>query len=261
VLRYYDSHIRTDCIEDDTLANLAYFNVTHVLLAAHAPREFRTAEELLTYFGDLVTTELHRLARVGLHGVVALGVHPDAVPRRAHPEVWQELPSLLADPKVVAVGELSLGAPGSSQEALLERQLVLAESLEMPVLVTTPSAERARKVRRALEIVRAVGVTPERVLVNHVDYTCLRPVLDAGCWAGVTLGPLHSTPEAAVALLEDFAPATFERVILNSGLRPGPIDVLALPRVALTMSERGLDQSAIRRLVFGNAQRLFGPRE
>lgn len=257
MLQYFDAHIRTDCIEDDVLENLAYFNVRNVLLAAHAPTSFKTAEELLAYFGGLVTDEFHRIERAGLNPVVALGVHPDAVPLRAHYEVWRELPVLLAEPSVVAVGELALEDESRQQQTLLERQLALAVENGMPVLTTASSRERARKVRRILDIVNAVGVPTNDVLINHVDYTCLRPVIDAGCWAGVTVGPMHLALDEALEMLRGFRSAAVERVILNSGLRTGPVDVLALPKLALMLTEAGFSQSEIRRLVWGNAMRLF----
>lgn len=258
MLPYFDAHIRTDCIEDDVLENLLHFGVAKVLLAAHAPAPFEVAGDLLAYFGGLVSNEFHRLRRVGLTPVVALGVHPDAVPRRAHYEVWRELPSLLADPAVVAVGELALTDESEAQEALLRRQLEIAAEADLPVLVTAASRERARHVRRILALLEESPVQASRVMVNHIDFTCLRPVLEAGCWAGVTVGPMHLEQAAATDLIGRYRAEAVDRVIVNSGLRPGPADVLALPKLALGLTEAGLTQSEVRRLVWGNAERLFG---
>ena len=257
MLHYFDAHIRTDCIEGEVLENLAYFNVKHVLLAAHAPTPFKTAEELLAYLGGLVTDEFCRIERAGLTPVVALGVHPDAVPKRAHYEVWRDLPVLLDDPNVVAVGELALEEESKDQLALLERQLALAHEKDMPVLTTANTRERARKVRQILDIIDHVGICTSRVLVNHVDFTCLKPVIDAGCWAGVTVGPMHLGLRDALEMLRRFRGSAVDKVILNSGLRTGPVDVLALPKLALMLTESGFSQSEVRRLVWGNAMRLF----
>ncbi len=257
MIQYFDSHIRTDCIEDVVLENLAYFNVKQVLLAAHAPVSFETGEELLTYFSGLMTAEFHRLQNVGLEPVIALGVHPDAVPRRAHYEVWRELPQLLSDPVVVGVGELALNEDCESQRGLLKRQMVIAKEADLPVLVTTTSRERARKVRTILKLVTEVGIPAHKVLINHVDFTCLRPVLDSGCWAGLTVGPMHLEGCEAVEMLNRYGEAAVNRVVVNSGLRPGPTDVLALPKLALTLADAGFSQGDVRRLVWGNADRIF----
>lgn len=257
MIQYFDSHIRTDCIEDVVLENLAYFNVKQVLLAAHAPVTFETGEELLSYFHGLLTAEFHRLQNVGLQPVIALGVHPEAVPRRAHYEVWRELPQLLKNPVVVGVGELALNEDCESHRGLLKRQMVIAKDAQLPVLVTTTSRERARKVRTILELVSEVGIPAETVLINHVDFTCLRPVLDSGCWAGVTVGPMHLEGGEAVELLQRYGDSAVNRVVVNSGLRPGPTDVLALPKFALTLTDAGFSQTDVRRLVWGNANRIF----
>jgi uncharacterized protein len=257
MLQYFDAHVRAEALDDDRLENLAYFNVRTLLLTAHGPRRFENSHDLLAYFGALVTSEVVRLREHGIRAVVALGVHPDAVPRRAHFEVWRELPALLEDPEVVAVGELGLLAHSQPQEALLRRQLVLARDLGLPAVISPGHAERARHVRRLLELVADVGIPPSRVLVNHVDYTSFRSVLRAGCWAGLTVAPAHLEPLEAVKLLTRYRDDAPRRCLVSSGLREGPADVLALPKTALALIEAGFSQSEVRALVWGNAYRLF----
>ena len=256
-MRYFDSHTRAEALTDEVLENLVFFGVRDVLVAAHGPRRFDNSDELLGYLEWLSQTEAHRLRLAGITPYVALGVHPDGVPRRTHHEVWRTLPGLLQDESVVAVGELALAEESAEAEKLLSRQLALAKEAGLPALVSSDSDERARGVRRILELVKEVGIPPGLVVVNHVDSTCVRPVLDAGCHAGVTVGPLHLGVEDAVDMLSKFGELGFARIILNSGLRAGPVDVLALPRAALRLAESGLPPSIIRRLVWGNASRLL----
>ena len=69
----------------------------------------------------------------------AVGVHPHfaATPSEAD---WDELATLAADPRVVAVGEIGLDfhrnlAPRAEQQAALARQLEIASAVGKPVLV------------------------------------------------------------------------------------------------------------------------------
>ena len=258
MLRFFDAHIRIEALDETALANLTHFDVRSVLVAAHAPQSFGTTDELLAYFNHLLTNEYHRLQRSGVTPYFALGVHPGAVPSRAHHELWQELPQQLEDPNVVAVGELALETVCATEERLIYRQLEIANSARLPVLITSGSKERARKVRRILEIVKQVGIPPQRVMLNHLDFTCLRPVLEADCWAGITVGALHLNRDEALELIQRYGRAVIERGIVNSGLRHGPKDVLALPKMALALADLGLSGPDVQRLVWSNACRLFG---
>lgn len=82
----------------------------------------------------------------------AVGVHPHfaATPSGAD---WDELATLAADPRVVAVGEIGLDfhrnlAPRAEQQAALGRQLEIAAMLGKPVLVHDREAHE--EVRTAL---------------------------------------------------------------------------------------------------------------
>ncbi|MBN1946326.1 MAG: hypothetical protein JW797_11670 [Bradymonadales bacterium] len=257
MLQFFDAHVRDEALTREVLEHLRTFNVRTVLLAAHSPRSFETTDDLMGYFFDLVTGRYQWLVHAGMQPWVALGVQPRALPRRAHYELWRELPLILSEPQVAAMGELCLEQGGSREEALLARQLAMAASLDLPVLVTASRQERARKVRRILEVISSVGIDPTRVLVNHLDYTCIRSVLDAGCWAGVTVGPFHLAPSDAAEMLRRYGEAALSRAVFNSGFRLGPADVLALPKAAVALSERGFSSSQVRQLVWSNAVRLL----
>jgi predicted metal-dependent TIM-barrel fold hydrolase len=95
------------------------------------------------------------------------------------------------------------------------------------------------------------------VLVTQLDFTSLRIVLDAGCWAGVTVNPFFLSCEEASELIYRFGDTACDRVIVNSRLQDGVKDVLALPKLALLLAEQGFTPSSIRRLVWTNAWRLF----
>jgi predicted metal-dependent TIM-barrel fold hydrolase len=258
MLQFFDPHVRAEPLDNGVLEKLIYFNVRTMLIASHAPRRFENGDDLLNYFGEIVSNDVARLRAAGIRPLVALGVHPEAAPRRTYLEFWRSLPGQLEDPSVVAIGELALQTMNPRQEALLERQLCIAADRSMPVLVTSTRRERARKVRRILEIAKSVGLHPRLLLVNHLDATCIRPVLDAGCWAGLGVGPLHLSSGEAAQLLISYGEEAFARTLLSSNLCEEAHDVLALPRTAVALSDRGVAVSDVRRVVWGNATRLFG---
>src|SRR5439155_24006477 len=110
-----------------------------------------SAASLREHFDDLVQRQLPRLAAAGVRGYAALGVHPQAVPRRGLSEILSALPSYFTAGKVVALGAIGLHQGGEAEvevEAVSD-QLQLARRLKLPVLVTTPRRDKERLTERA----------------------------------------------------------------------------------------------------------------
>ena len=257
MMKYFDAHIRLEGIEQPVLDDLAYFGVSDVLIAAHAPTSFETSEEVLSYFNRLITEDLERVGESGLKPWVALGVQLEAVPRRSHPELWRELPRLLSHPRVVAVGELFFDQGSREEVQLLTRQLELAGECDKSVVVSVSRGESVRKIKAVIKRVEEVGLSPGRVIINPVDETAIRVVVMAGCWAGITLGPLFFSTSGCVELITEFSEFSERGVVVNGGLRAGPVDVLALPKVALALKEAGVSTTAIEKMMWGNARSAF----
>lgn len=96
----------------------------------------------------------------------------------------------------------------------------------------------------------------QRVLVDHVEEHTIRPVLDAGFWAGMTLYPVSKcTPARAADLVETYGP---ERLLVNSAGDWGPSKPTAVPDFILEMRRRGHGDSLIRRVVYENPIEFFG---
>jgi TatD DNase family protein len=129
----------------DTHAHLGD-DATEVLARARAAGVTRVVEVATT-----VAAARETLARADREeGVYAcLGVHPHEA---ANPGDLDELRSLLAHPRAVAVGETGLDyfrdyAPHDAQERLFERQLAVAREMELPVVVHTRAADDDTRAR------------------------------------------------------------------------------------------------------------------
>ena len=96
---------------------------------------------------------------------------------------------------------------------------------------------------------------PERVLVDHVEEHTVKPVLDAGYWAGMTLYPVTKcTPSRAVDIIEMVGA---ERLCVNSAGDWGPSKPTAVPDLIMEMRRRGHKESLIRKIVFDNPREFF----
>jgi len=262
-LKIFDAQIRSDICSTADLQNLRYFDTERVITCAHAPRPFERAEDLLGYFDALTHAEVARLERCGLKAWVALGVLPSAVPRRAHFEVWRALPRLLAQPEVVALGEVGAWADEAKQWELFERQVKIARDFSpdeaLPIICTPPDDLRVNMTFKMMQRVEKLAVAPELVLMNRLDERLIEAVVREGFVAGVSVGASNLNPRESADILADLIQTLggAERIVLNSALRAGGADILGIPKTVVALQKRGVEAASIEKLVWGNAEALF----
>src|SRR5262249_34603624 len=98
-------------------------------------------------------------------------------------------------------------------------------------------------------------VTPERVLIDHVEEHTVRLALDGGFWCAMTLYPTTKcTPERATDILEMVGT---ERIMVNSAGDWGKSNPLAVPELIQEMKRRGHAEEAIRKVVYDNPLAFF----
>lgn len=255
----FDVHIRSDTRSDDDFRNLEYFETTHVLTAAHAGGGFERASDLLAYFDRLKTAEVKRLKRCGLDAFVALGLTPDARPRRTHYEVWAELPDML-EPPVVAIGEIGAYEDCEDHWELFERQVKMAHRAGLAILATPPAGLKANMTYKMMNRIEKLGFAPGRAIMTHLDARLVETVVREGFVAGVSAGPYHMEPrEAARAIAASIEVVGHaDRVVLSSALRSGAADILGIPKTVAELEELGLESDVIESVSFSNALSALG---
>jgi hypothetical protein len=107
-----------------------------------------------------------------------------------------------------------------------------------------------------LDILRADRrVDHSRVCIDHCEEHTIRPVLEEGFWAGITLYPTtKATPQRAADMVEIYGP---ERILVNSSADWGPSDPLAVAEFMFAMRRCGHGESLIRQLVYENPLKFF----
>lgn len=251
----FDAHLHPSGMEDVDLETLRYFGVEAAVLPAHHSDRPATPAHLRSHFDELLRKQLPRVEKAGIRAWGALGVHPQAIPRRGLSDVLATLPGYFEKGRVVAIGEIGLHEGGPVEEEAFVLQLALAKRLKVPVLVHTPVKDKERVTRRALTLLRASGVAAERVLVDHANGKTVRPILECGYFAGLTLHPDELTAERAVALIRTVGT---ERIVLNTDAGDGASDMLGLARVVSRLRRAGLSDRVIRRVARDNASVFYG---
>lgn len=210
------------------------------------------------YFRLLTEFEPRRAAQYGIQHHSWLCINPkeaeDPVFAR---EVIALIPEFLDRPNVLGIGEIGLNKNSRNELEILEAHLELAARHELLVLVHTPHLEdKLKGTRLILEAIRNHGsLDPGRVLIDHVEEHTVRPVLDAGFWAGMTLYPdTKCTPQRAVDIIECYSS---ERIWINSAGDWGHSDPLAVPKARVEMRNRGHLEDEVRRISFDNPFRFL----
>lgn len=259
-MKIFDAQIRSDICSEADLKNLEYFETERVLTSAHARREFERADDLIGYFDELTTEEVARLRRCGLIAHAALGVTPDMRPRRAHFEVWRELPHLLQQPEVVAVGEIGAWEDTEADWALFERQVDIAsEAGGVPVICVPPPDLKVNMTYKMMQRIEKVGHVSSLCMMNRLDARLVETVVREGFVAGVSVGSQNVEPREAAEMLAEAVESvgSADRIVLNSALRTGGVDILGIPKTVVALQDLGVETRVIEKLIYGNAMSLF----
>ncbi len=172
-------------------------------------------------------------------------------------EVLALVPPLLKRENVLGIGEIGLNKNTRNELKVLEWQVDLAARHRQLILVHTPHLEDKWKgTKLILDVLKSDSrITPERVIIDHVEEHTIDLVLDSGMWAGMTLYPeTKCTPARAIDLIEQYGR---ERVWMNSACDWGKSDPLAVPKTALEMKKRRHSPAEILEVTWNNPVRFL----
>ena len=154
------------------------------------------------YFLSLVGWERFRASQFGIRHFCTIGLNPKETNNPdVAPGVMELLPIYLEKDSCVAVGEIGFDDQTPAETNYLEQQIQLAIDFELPVLIHTPHRDKKAGTVRTIDIVKASGLDPERILIDHNTEETLPLTLDCGCWAGHSIYPDTKMDEARMVLL------------------------------------------------------------
>ena len=204
----------------------------------------RYAGSFFDYFRLSLEFEHTRAARYGVDHWSAIGMNPKEAEDRALADaVIDGMGEFLDHPRCVAMGEVGFNNITANEEHALVRQLRMAEERKMPVVLHLPHFNKLKGITRVLEIIKAEGLTRERIDIDHNVEETIGLALESGCYAGMTVYPYSKlSPERVSAMLRIHG---HERVIVNGSADWGISDPLSLIKVVDCLRQDGFDDSVI----------------
>src|SRR5215467_2895673 len=142
------------------------------------------------YFLALVGWERFRARQFGVHHFCTIGLNPkEANNPDVAPGVMELLPLYMEKESCVAVGEIGFDDQTPEETRCFEAQLQMAIDHELPVLIHTPHRDKKAGTAHTVAVVKASGIDPHRVLIDHNNEETIETTLDSGCWAGHSIYP------------------------------------------------------------------------
>lgn len=256
---YFDPHIHMVSRVTDDYALLAKMGCVGVSEPAFwAGFDRGSVEGFRDYFRQLTEFEPKRAAWYGLQHYTWLCINAKEAENVAlSRQVIAMIPEFIDREGVLGIGEIGLNKNTKNEATIFLEHVDLAVKLSEQILIHTPHLEdKYQGTRMILDMLTTDRrVDRSRVLVDHVEEHTIRPVLEAGFWAGMTLYPVSKcTPERAADMVEMYGP---ERLLVNSAGDWGPSKPTAVPDFILAMRLRGHPDSLIRRVVYDNPLEFF----
>jgi predicted metal-dependent TIM-barrel fold hydrolase len=256
-VRIFDPHIHMTSRTTDDYGRMAAAGVRAVVEPAFWLGQPRTNPgSFADYFDSLVGWEPFRAAQFGIRHFATIALNPkEANDPRCRP-VLELIPRYLDKDSVVAVGEIGYDAMTPEEDEAFAVQLALAVEYELPALVHTPHRDKAQGVKRTLDVVRESGISPGRVVVDHLNEVTVGDVHDTGCWMGFSIYP--DTKMSPPRMVEILRAHGLDRVLVNSAADWGKSDPLLTRRTGEAMLEAGFSEDDVDRVLWRNPVEFYG---
>lgn len=212
-----------------------------------------TEQGFYDYFSLLTGFEPQRAAKFGIKHYTWMCINPkEAEDVGLATAVIDLIPEFLEKENVLGIGEIGLNKNSRNELLVLEKHIQLAVDHDQLILVHTPHLED--KLKGTQLIVDALKnfsqITPDKVIIDHVEEHTVKVVKDAGFWAGMTLYPESKlTSRRAIDILEKFGS---DQIWMNSACDWGISEPLATPQAAQMMARRGYSREEIDKVVYQN---------
>lgn len=219
--------------------------------------ERRYAGTFFDYFLNILEFETVRAARFGIDHYAAISVNPKETENPALvEEVLSGIEEYLDHPRCVAVGEIGLNLNTENEIHAFRRQLLMAEERRMPVIIHLPHVPKVEGTKIIADIIKAEGVTQERIVIDHNDENSMPVSRETDCFCGMTVYPYSKlSPERVSKIIKRFGA---EKMIVNGSADWGVSDPTSLVRVTEFLAENGHNESTIQKLVYENPMALYG---
>ena len=216
----------------------------------------RYAGTFFDYFRLILEFETVRARRFGIDHYCAISYNPkEAENRELVDEVLAGMGEYLDHERCVAVGEIGFNNISDNEEYAFRRQLDIALSKDMQVVVHLPHFNKPEGIRRSLKVIREAGFPEQRIYLDHNTEDTMDQARQSDCYLGLTVYPISKlTPQRVSAIVRKYGP---DKLIVSGSADWGVSDPLALVKVIDFLKADGHDDATIQKLVRATADEFY----
>lgn len=257
--RFFDPHIHMYSRTTDDYVAMSKAGIEVVVQPSFwlgSPRtQVGTFED---YWEHMITFETKRAKDFGIDHFVCISVNPkEATIRPLATDAIKPMEQKYLDrPNVVAIGELGYNLINDLEEEVFVKQMDIAASKDMLMMVHLPHTNKVEAMNRIERILdNDKKYNRGKILIDHNTEDTIEKTLELGLWAGLSVYPVtRLSPERAGKIIQKHGP---DRIMVNSAADWGVSDPLSVPLTAQRMRSDGISQDHIEKSTFYNAYDFF----
>jgi len=211
------------------------------------------------YFTHISTFEPTRAAQYMIQHYCWVCINPkEADDVEFSREVISFIPEFLDKPTVLGIGEIGLNKNTKNEMKTFELQVDLAVKYNQLIWIHTPHlADKKKGVTMLLDYFKGRSdIAHGRVLFDHMEEHTIRPVLEAGFWAAMTIYPTtKNSPARVVDTIELYG---MDNILVDASGDWGPSDPATLHDAIFEMRRRGHADADIENVFYDNPCRFLG---
>ncbi len=207
------------------------------------------------YFQLILDFETQRAERYGIDHYANIAVNPkEAEDLELSNATIDGMDAYWAHGRCLAVGEIGYNLITPNEEAIFQRQLEIAKSRNLLVMIhtphDTPTVSKKTGVERTIAVLKELNYNLDRIIIDHNTEETMDLTRDYGTWAGLTVYPYSKlNPVRVIDILKRWG---LERTMVNSSADWGVSDPTTLPKIAKHMANNGFAANQVERLLFDN---------
>lgn len=256
--RFFDPHIHMYSRTTDDYAAMAKAGIEVIVQPSFwlgSPRNHVGTFE--DYWEHMITFETKRAKDFGIEHFVCISVNPkEATTRPLATDAIEPMQKKYLDrDRVVAIGELGYNLINDLEEEVTLKQMDIAESKNMLVMIHLPHTNKVEAMTRIERILNSNGYSRGNILIDHNTEETIAKTLDLGMWAGLSVYPnTKLSPERAMKIVQKHGA---DRIMVNSAADWGVSDPLSVPLTAEKMKSEGCSSKDIEKVTFYNAYEYY----
>lgn len=253
-----DTQMHTIARSFGELQLLKHCGVNDIISTIYLPIKAQEAGTWKDLFNWLLKHETERGRKAGINIHPALGIHPMMVPK--DPKILEaslkHLEDALKSKKAIAIGETGLEKGTKEEFMAFKRQLEIANSHNLPVIIHTPSEQKAEITKIIMREIKKNRI--DRAVIDHCSKENAAIVLQDArrdIKLGISIQEKYLSIKEAILLYKNYSYEN--RFVLNSNAGNGPGDILLMVKAIEKFEEAGINHKIIQKLCFDNALDVF----